>query len=415
MENDPMMPQFQRLLVLGALCTLGACHTDVPEPPRDPGLVALSGDLGETLLRAERGGEVLARLRITGGAIEGNARPPLNLALVLDTSGSMRGEAIEKLKLATAEILSMLRPDDAISIVTFGSEVDVLVESQTAQELDGSALAGSLDSLQAEGTTNLAGGLARGLAQIRVHQTAESIDWIVLLGDGVPNDPDAVWPVTEQAKRIQVHIAALGLGLDFDAVLMGEIAQRTHGLYEYVETPSQVAQVFRGHILRLNRLVARNMTLVVRPGPGVELLEIVGHSAPEGGGALQLELGDLAEGETRELVVRITAPGRREGAYVELIDAVVSFHDPINVRGLRRNVFLGAPASASEDAVVASRNEEVFELALQMQAASNTVAAIRLLNNGRSAEAHALLRSVGVDEASYARPGRGACARFGRG
>ena len=400
-------PRFLTPRVLSALLALlmtTGCHTDVQETPEDPGLVQMEGALGYDLVAAGVGGEVLARLRVIGSSLDSNARPPLNLGLVLDTSGSMRGEPIENLRSATREILSMLREDDAVSIVTFDSEARVVLPSTLVDELDAGDVADAIAALQARGTTNLTDGFRQVLGQMSAHQTRESIDWLVMLGDGIPNNPNTVLPLATQAAQRQIPVAVLGLGLDFDETLMGQIARESGGVYEFVEEPERVALVFREQVMRLEQLVARQMVLTLRPGPGVELVEVIGHATPEGGGALQLHVGDLAEGETREYIVRMSAAGRRTGAFVELLDADLRFADALNSAGsLRRSVFLGAEASESETALVGSRNPEVLETAERMRAAAQTLEAVRMMRIGQNEAARELMTSDVVQNgASYA-------------
>ncbi|MFK7998239.1 MAG: VWA domain-containing protein [Polyangiales bacterium] len=387
---------FRRLSILAGLLVWG-CHTDIQEAPEDPGLVQMEGALGYDLVAAGVGGEVLARLRVIGSSLDSNARPPLNLGLVLDTSGSMRGEPIENLRNATREILGMLRDDDSVSLTTFDTEAKVVLAATRVEDLDASDVDEVIAALEARGTTNLTGGFQQALGQMNTFKTAESIDWLVMLGDGVPNNPNTVLPIATQAAQQQIPVAVLGLGLEFDETLMGQIARQSGGVYEFVEDPERVALVFREQVMRLEQLVARQMVLTLRPGPGVELLEVIGHATPEGGGALQLQVGDLSEGETREYIVRMSAAGRRSGAFVELLDADLRFADALNSAGsLRRSVFLGAEASESESALTASGNGEVLETAERMRAAVQTIEAVRMMRIGQADAARQLMNSEAV-------------------
>src|SRR5262249_45373335 len=159
------------------------------------------------------------------------------------------------------------------------------------------------------------------------------------MSDGVPNDPAPVLPLADAAGQRGISITSLGLGPDYDETLMGAIALRSGGRFHFVKESAAVAEVFRDEVLRLHRVVARNMVLTLLPGPGVQVQGVVGQA----GDPRTIALGDLGEGEQRDVIVRLAAAGRREGATIEMIDGVLSFDDAVNGAGrCERRVWLAA-------------------------------------------------------------------------
>ena len=382
-----------------SLCLLAfalfGCTRDVTPTPEDPGLVFLDAELGHEVVMADLGGEMLARVRIRTGDFQPGERAPLNLALVIDTSGSMLGEPIEKARDASLAVVDMMRDGDFLAVIAFGTEPEILLPSTEVDRGALDELREKIAAMEASGTTDMAGGLQNGWQQVLQHRTGETIDRIVLLGDGVPNDPNPILPLATQAGQHQIPIAALGLGLEYDEQLMGQIAELSHGTFSYVEDAEQVAGVFQQQILAVEQMLARNVVLHLQPGPGVEIAEVLGQNTPGGGGGLQLALGDLSEGDVRELVVRMTAPGRRTGALVELLDTRITFQDTVNNAGqLRRTAFLGARATDDHVAYEASRNDAVHEAAAALRAATATLTAIRMVRTGQLGQATALLREA---------------------
>jgi hypothetical protein len=148
--------------------------------------------------------------------------------------------------------------------------------------------------------------------------------------------------------------------------------------------------------------VARNAILQLQPGPGVEVVEVVGQNTPGGAGGLSLQLGDLTMGEQKEIVVRLTTPARRVGATIEVLDAMLVFQDAVAEAGtLRRSAYLGLRTTETSGEVDESRNAEVHERASNLRAAQATAQAIQMYRAGDVAAATALL-----DEAESAAPGR---------
>jgi len=375
---------------------LAACAGhDVPQTPEDPGLVLLTADLGNEFVLASEPSEVVARLRIATRAVPSRQRPPLNMAVVIDTSGSMRGQPIVDAKEATLSLLELLADGDRLSIVAFHSETNVLLESTELDADARQAARSAIEGIEARGTTDMAGGLSMGLQQVLAHRSEESINRVVLLGDGVPNEPSTIPNLARSAGSNGVAISALGLGLDYDETLMGEVAQLSGGHFHYLEQSGAVAGVFRDEVLRLERVLARNASLTLQPGPGVTISSIVGQQTPGGRSAFSVSLGDISEGETRDIIVRLRVPAKREGAPVELLDARLNFIDAVDEAGaLTRNVFLGADATADREQLASGSNAEVIEAAEQASAAEATIQAIRIVREGNVAQARRMLQAT---------------------
>jgi Ca-activated chloride channel family protein len=208
----------------------------------------------------------------------------------------------------------------------------------------------------------------------------------------VPNDAAPITALAQAAGERHVTITSLGLGLDYDETLMGRIAQLSGGHFHHVEQSSAVAAVFRDEVLRLQRVVGRNAVVTLTPGPGVRIESVVGQVVSQRDGTVSVALGDVSEDDERDLIVRLTADGRRAGANVELIDAVMSFDDAVAGAGrLERRVFLGARATADEAERNAGRNDEVERDAARMSAAATQIAAIALARGGELEAARQVL------------------------
>jgi len=150
--------------------------------------------------------------------------------------------------------------------------------------------------------------------------------------------------------------------------------------------------VFRDEVLRLQRVVGRNAVVTLTPGPGVRIESVVGQVVSQNNGSVSISIGDVSEGDSRDLLVRLNADGRRAGANVELVDAVMTFDDAVAGAGrLERRVFLGAKSTASETEITTGRNEEVERDAARMQAAATQIQAIALARGGELDAARAAL------------------------
>lgn len=385
---------FVALALWLAGCGRAAIGRGAERPGDDPGAVALDAAASNSFVPAGAPSAVKVRLRIAARGHDPTQRPRINLALVVDTSGSMEGEAIENARAASAALLELLDAGDRLAVVTFDSTTRVLVPSTELRERSFGRVRDQIAAMSAQGTTDLAGGLREGVAQAMAGFDSSGLNRIVLLSDGVPNDAAEIESLAAAAGQNHLAITALGLGLEYDETLLGQVAQRSGGRFHYLASSTRVAEVFRDEVLRLERVAARNAVVTVTPGPGVAIETVVGLPSSSTGRGVQIGLGDLAEGEARDLIVQLAVSARREGARVELLDAVLGFDDALGEAGrVERRQFLGARATASADEVAAGRNDEVERDALRIETAAAAVQAISAARSGDLEEAQAILRS----------------------
>jgi Ca-activated chloride channel family protein len=394
------------LLLLAAAALSGCAHNKPADSP-SAGLMTIEGALANRYVLADKPSSVVARLRIATHAPDVARTGAVNVVLVLDTSGSMEGQPITDARGAALAMVDTLTDGDHLAVVAFGSRVEVLLPATELDADNRKKARKSLEAMKAEGTTDLAGGLRAGIEQAQKYLDPHGINRIVLVGDGVPNDESAIRPLAAQAASQAIPITVLGLGPDYNETLMGAVAQLSGGQFHYVRESSEVATFFKGEVLRLKQVYARNAAVDVMPGPGVHIESIVGlPMSQSGNGSVHVTLGDISRADARDLVVRLTADAHREGASVELFDAVLTFDDAWGDGArVERRLFLGAKATASDADLAKGRNADVEDTAATMTAAATTVQAIELARNGDNDRARDVLNQAAeqadVDATKY--------------
>lgn len=367
--------------VVAALALFG-CHA--PAPPRDPGAITMVGQLGTPVVLASGQSTVYARLRVSAKALP-PARPrgPINVVLCIDTSGSMEGTPIDETRKAALGMVDALADGDRLAVVVFNTRVETLLGPSELDAAVRSDVAERIRALKAEGTTDLAGGLREAISMVESHYEKNGVNRIVLLGDGIPNDPSGIQYTVEQAASSGVAITTVGLGLDYDEALMGKIAQLSGGRFQYVASADKVLPFFRDEIERIDAVYGRRATATMTAGPGVTIDEVVGTPSTRGSRSASLALGDIARGETRDIVVRLTVTPRKEGVPIELLDAHVTFDDALADAGiLDRRVYLGARTVLEPEEVAKARNTEVELSAGLAEAAAATIEGLALSKRG---------------------------------
>lgn len=377
---------------------------DVAAPVQTPSLVALDVAAANRFVTAGTDNEVLARITVRSESVEDQARFSANLALVIDTSASMRGDAINHARDAALAMVDALKPGDRLSVITFHSRAEVLVPSTEITQDTKEQFRKAIGTMEAVGTTALTDGLAQGLAQVAPHMRQDAINRVVLLSDGVPNNESTVRSLATQAASQGIGIAALGLGIDYHEALLAELASRTGGRFHFVEDTTEVATMFRDEVLHIDRMVAAGASLALRAGPGVTITEVVGRPhAPVGTSAVTIPVGDLAENEAKEIVVRLAVGSHRPGATVELLDATVRYADATTTgETLERNAFLAVGATDDQAEQRSGLDLETELLAAKAVAASDMLKVIARARTGDVKGAVAQLAQAEKDARSIA-------------
>lgn len=398
-----LLPRTLACLAL-SLAALAGCKRDtvdlkppdpvvVKAPAPDPELVDLASALPYKLIAADRAAEIQVRLRIDAGSLADARRPPIHVVLVMDSSGSMAGDAIVHARKAALALVDGLADGDRLAVVTFDSQSRVLVPSTVIDEKTRADARARVEKMAATGTTDLAGGLSRGLAEASRGYLGDGVNRLVLLSDGLPNDEAPIAALVQQAAGMRVAVTALGLGLEYNETLLAAMAQQTGGKFHFIESSDQVAAVFRDEVLRLEQVVARNLSLQLLPGPGVTIDGVLGHATqPTGNRGVVLGLGDLGEKTHRDLIVRLRVGPHKDGASLELMDAILGFQDAVVGAGqLERRVFVSAKTSGDPKAIAASRDVDVEKQIARALADAATLDAIALARQGQLTAAVAVV------------------------
>ena len=346
-------------------------------------LVAIETLTSNRVVLADKPGELVVRLHLRAKARKGARRPPINLALVVDTSGSMEGAAIEDARTASLKLLDSLSEGDRLSLIVFHSAAEVLVPSTKLTKETIAQIREKIGTMKASGTTDLAGGLAAGLAQARNGFQADGINRVVLLGDGIPNDPASLPGQALSAAQMRIPITALGLGLEQDETLMSKIALSSGGKYHFIQESAQVAKVFADEVLRLKDVTGRATVVALKPGPGVVVKEVIGLPFQRVGQGAQLVLGDMSEDDERDLLVRLEVPARRAGSVVELLDADVSVDHPKKPgTRLSERAFVSVKSTADAAAIDGGRDRDVEHAVARLSVADAIVRAVAAARTG---------------------------------
>ncbi len=250
---------------------------------------------------------------------------PLNLALVIDTSGSMNSpEKMPYVKQSLKIFLRSLAANDIVSIITFSTNARVFVPAQKVG--DGSWIESAVARLEPDASTNLYDGLMTGFREAERNFDIRRNNRVILLTDGIANvgitDPDRIAADARAYNDRGIYLSTIGLGKDFNDMLLSTLARQGKGGYHFVDSAQEMDKVFHQEVIGLFQKAASDVSIVILPDPSVRVEGLTGYEARPPSGTMQVRLQDMSTGDTQVVLARLSvssgSSGRRNIATVEL-------------------------------------------------------------------------------------------------
>ena len=252
-------------------------------------------------------------------------RLPLNMALVIDASGSMSGEKLARATEAACFVVRHLSTVDRVAVICYDDDVTIVAPSTLLTSGARADLLRAINHIQTGGMTNLGGGWLSGCQQVALHQHGEAqLDRALVLTDGLANvGITNLEDLVEHARQLRLRgivTSTMGVGADFNEELLEAMARHGGGRFQYVETAKHIPDCVQGELGELLQLYARKLAVEIELPDGVRLVrclnDYVAEETPRG---VLLRLGDLIAGETRRVTLKLSAGSGALGSTLPLI------------------------------------------------------------------------------------------------
>jgi Ca-activated chloride channel family protein len=306
-------------------------------------------------------------------------RAPVNVGFVLDRSGSMKGDKIERVRRATSRALDLLDGQDIASVVIFDHRSEVLTGA--APVTNPKAMQDAIARIRDAGGTRIAPAIEKGLREIE-QGSPQAIRRLVLLTDGQTENENECLYQADQAGKQGVPITALGIGKDWNEDLLIDMANRSGGTADYIDQPDKIVDYFQSTVQRAQSSAVQNATLTLRLVQGVApravwqvipLISNLGYQ-PVSDRDVSVPLGELETGAGRALLIELLLDPRPVGQY-RIGQAELSYDVPaLGVQGEKTRAdvmmtFTGDTAQAAQvNAPVMNIVEKVSAFKLQTRA-----------------------------------------------
>ncbi|HYO50787.1 MAG TPA: VWA domain-containing protein [Chloroflexia bacterium] len=323
-------------------------------------------------------------------------RLPLNIALVIDRSGSMEGTKLEKAKEAAIFCLRNLTGADRAAVIAYDDEVRVVSPSRALTPEVKNQLISEIRSIRSGGSTNLAGGWLTGAQEVANHQhEANFLNRVILLSDGLANvgviDPGELAHHASELRQRGVSTTTMGIGADFNEDLMEQIAIKGGGHFYFIENAKQIPDFLHRELGEVLSTSARRVALEVGLPAAIEARLLNSFEVDRAGPGLRVRLDDMIAGESRSLVFKLTVQPGATGATLP-IRLALSYTD-VETGESRAAHSSEATLTYASDADVAAEapNSSVLEDAALLEAALAREAALRYDAEGNYAQSSASL------------------------
>jgi Ca-activated chloride channel family protein len=289
-----------------------------------PGEVTLAHQVGKDFMPVT-GGSQVAYVLVEAKPTEmmAHVRMPLNFALVLDHSGSMKGAKLRNVKEAVKMVIDRLEPTDYVSVVIFDDTAQVVIPSLPANDKPG--MKATIDQIRDAGGTTMSLGMIQGLNELHHWNIPNAVNRMILLTDGVTyGDSDRCRQLARDAASAGIAIYPLGIGADWDEELLDSIGQLSGGMpAEFIRDPMDALGIFEQQLQSAVDVAIRNSTLILRLPVGVtakKAVKVLPIISDLGQSVLSdrqivIPLGDLEKDRPQSVLVELMIDPRPAGLF----------------------------------------------------------------------------------------------------
>ena len=244
-------------------------------------------------------------------------RRPVNLAFVLDRSGSMAGQKIALAREAVITALHSLRAEDRFALVVYDNVVDLVMPSTPADSEARRQAERLLRAIDARGSTDLGGGWLAGCEQVAQALSEQSVSRCLLLSDGLANvgitDGDELAGHAADLAARGVATSTFGVGHDFDEVLLEQMALQGAGNFYYIESAKQIPDYIASEVGEALEVVAQDVCLEIEAAKGVWVSSLNDSTVSRQDQTTTVSLGSLVSEQVVDAVLEVTFPRGSSG------------------------------------------------------------------------------------------------------
>jgi len=282
---------------------IGKVDYAYPQPEGPFGVTAYAGHRQVSSLGQE---ETLV-IGLQGKRISFDELPPLNIAFVIDKSGSMAdADKMNWVKESFEVFIEQVRSDDFVSLVVFDSNANVVFPSLQVRG-NRERFRRAVRAVRPGGGTNLSAGLRLGYEQVMANYRKEYANRVLFLTDGVGNSA-GIFEMAKTYRELGVSVSTIGLGHNFDIDLIRRLADAGGGSSRFISDQERMQEIF-GHGLGRTAVIAANeVNVKIILHDGVRMLETWTYDYVHRGNRVLCPFKAIYSGDYETIVMKVDIP-----------------------------------------------------------------------------------------------------------
>ena len=359
--------------------------------------IKLSANMATAVMEADKRQTAFLKVSLTGFDVdEQQARIPANIAIVMDKSGSMRGQKIDYARQAAIYAIKQLNKDDIVSVVTYDSQVNVIIPATKVS--DKATINRLIRSIQADGNTALFAGVSKGAAELRKFISENQVSRVILLSDGLanvgPRSPSELGQLGMSLSKEGISVTTIGLGLGYNEDLMTQLAGFSDGNHAFVEKPSDLVKIFQYEFGDVLSVIAQDVNIIIECGENIQPIRILGRKGDIIGNKVSIRMNQLYSGQEKFVLMEVEVPEHHENTNTLIATVKVDYNNLYTHSRYNLNDSVSVKFSASRKEVKESIDPQVYESSVEQVANEDSKQALLLRDKGDIFAAKKMLNKV---------------------
>lgn len=356
--------------------------------------VELDAALSNSYLLAGSRQTLYLKVGLRGFELEASSdRTPINVAIVLDKSGSMEGEKIAQAKEAAILAVEMLNKQDIVSVVLYDDVVSVLIPATKVS--DKQNIIRAIKQIEAGGSTALFAGVSKGAAEVRKFLDKNKVNRVILLSDGLanvgPDSPGAFADLGASLMKEGIAVTTIGLGLGYNEDLMVTLAQKSDGNHAFVEESADLVRIFNYEFGDVLSVVAQEVVVEIRCADGIRPVKVLGRDADISGQMVYVNINQLYSKQEKCVLLELEVPAGVEDASRKVATVSVAYANMQTQTTDKLGSSLEVRFTDSAKVIEENQADDVMVAVLLQVATLTNAKALELRDQGQVDEAQILL------------------------